>query len=113
MFILDTSLKSLEIKLSGSVTTNQLPWVSSWVLLSTVDMSIIGTSENDGVTNNATAVQMIPPPSASQSIQLKALSVFNADTVPATVVIQINNNTTKRIIWQGTLAVGDTLNFVY
>lgn len=111
MYILDSTVKSLEIKLDGAIITNELDWTVSYVDLLTTDMSISTTSENDGKTTGATAVTMIAAPASNHARQLKALSVYNLDTGEVIVTIQINDNATKRVIWKGKLAVGDTLQY--
>jgi hypothetical protein len=109
MIVLDSTVKSLEIILAGSVTTNQLPYVLSYVDLLSTDQSVSSVGSNDGVTNNGTAVSVLAAPAASHTRQVKFLSVQNADTVPATLTVQYNDNATKRTIVKVTLAVGDNL----
>ena len=109
MITLDTNLKSLEIKLSGAVTTTELPWIVAYVDINQTTFGVSATTENDGTTNGATAVSMAAAPVAGQSRELKHISVFNSDTVAQTVTIQINNNGTKRIEWQSILQAGEKL----
>lgn len=111
MIILDTTLKSLEIKLAGVVTTTQLPYVLAYVDLLSSDQSISAVGSNDGATNNTTAVVVLAAPAAGHTRQVKFLSVFNADTVAATLTLQYNDNGTARIITKVVLDVGD--NFIY
>jgi hypothetical protein len=112
MIILDSTLKSLEVKLAGAITTNQLPWSVSYVDVDQTSFAATAASEADGATNSGTAVTMVAAPSAGKSRQVKFISVHNADTVAATVTIQINNNGTLRIVFKATLAVGDQIQFV-
>jgi hypothetical protein len=112
MIILDATTKSLEILLGGTVTTNQLPFVSSYVDINQSTFAVSASSENDGVTNNSTAVTVVNAPGATTSRKLNYLSVFNADTVVAVLIVRVNNNSTTRICWKGTLAVGDTLIYI-
>jgi len=112
MIILDSALKTLEVKLAGAITTTQLPWVVTYVDVNQSTFAVSAASEADGATNSGTAVTMVAAPGATTSRQIKFLSVFNVDTAVATVTIQLNNNGTLRIIWKGTLAVGDTLQYV-
>ena len=112
MIVLDSTLKSLEILLGGAVTTNQLPFVSSYVDISQSTFAVTGSSENDGQSNDTTVVTVVAAPAGSTTRKLNLLSVFNADTVSAKVTVQVNNNGTKRICWQGLLSVGDTLQYI-
>jgi len=106
MIVLDSTLKTLEIVLSGAVTTNQLPFVAVYVDVTTTAYTPI---ENDGASNNTTAVTMVAAPAASTQRQIKFLSVQNEDTVNATVILQYNDNGTTRRISKFTLNPDDTL----
>lgn len=108
---LDTTTKSLEVVLSATVTTNQLPFVAGYVDISQANLVLTAVQESDGTTNNTTAVTLLSAPAASTSRQLKYLSIYNADTVSATVTVRVNNNSTTRTTWKGTLAAGDVLLF--
>ncbi len=107
--ILDSTLKSLEVKLSGAVTTTELPWTVSYIDIDQTTFAATQAAEADGTTNGATAVTMAAAPSAGQSRQIKTLSVYLADTVGQNVTIQINDNGTKRIVFKADLTVGDNL----
>lgn len=111
MLILDATTKSLEVVLGGAITTNQLPFTAHYVDSLNADESVSAISENDGATNSTTPVTMVAAPSSGHTRHIKQLSVYNSDTAAATVTVQINNNSTTRIVWKGTLAVGDTLVF--
>lgn len=106
MILLDTTNRSLEVILGGAVTTNQLPFVASYVDITT---SAFTPATNTGATNNTTAVTLVAAPGASTQRQLKFLSVRNSDTAPATVTIRYNDNTTIRVLFIFTLAVGDSI----
>lgn len=109
MIILDATTKSLEIKLAGTVTANQLPYVLGYVDLLISDQSVSAVGSNDGTTNNATAVSVLAAPASGHTRQVKFLSVQNGDTAAATLTIQYNDNSTERAIITVTLAVGDNL----
>lgn len=104
MIILDATTKSLEIKLGGAPATNQLPFVASYVDVTTTTYA---PGANDGATNSGTAVTAVAAPGASTSRQVKFLTVRNSDTAAVTLTVQYNNNGTTRILWSGALAVGD------
>ncbi len=109
MIVLDSTLKSLEIKLAGAVTTTELPYVLGYVDLRSEDQSVSAVGSNDGTTNGGTAVSVLAAPASGHTRQVKSISVTNVDTVPAVVTVQLNDNGTKRIIVAMTLAVGDNL----
>lgn len=106
---LDATTKSLEVVLAGAVTTNQLPFTAHYVDVTTATFAATAAGEADGTTNNTTAVTMVAAPASGTTRLIKSISIFNKDTVAATVTVQINNNGTARIVWKGALAVGDNL----
>jgi len=106
MIVLDATTKSLEVDLVGAVTTNQLPFVATYVDVTTTTY-VPGSS--DGTTNSTTAVTLVAAPGASTQRQVKFISVQNADTVSATITIQLNNNSTLRTIFKATIAASSTL----
>lgn len=106
MIILDATTRKLEILLSGSVTTNQLPFVASYVDIATGTFT---PATNTGTSNNTTAVTLIDAPASSTKRQVKFISIQNADTVAATVTVRFNDNATTRVIFKTTMATGETL----
>lgn len=111
MIILDATNKSLEILLGGAITTNQLPIVVSFVDILNSDQSISSTDENDLLTNSGTAVTLISSPASGHSRVLKTLSVQQADTVDAQVIIRYNVGGVFRNILVATLTSGDNLGY--
>lgn len=111
MIILDATTKSLEVVLGGAITTNQLPFTTHYVDINSSDLSVSAPAENDGQTNNTTAVAIVAAPASGKIRVVKTISIYNADTVSATVTIRVNNNGTTRIVFKATLATGDTLNY--
>jgi hypothetical protein len=108
MIILDATTKSLQFKLGGTVTTNQLPFSSSYI-----DTTGTGTTpgEQDGVSNNTTAVTVVSSPASSTQRLVKSIVIQNADTVATTVTVIYNNNSTLRNIVVTTLNPGDQLTY--
>ncbi len=111
MIILDSALKSLEVKLAGAVTTTELPYVSSYVDVSQTTFGVTSIGEKDGTSNGGTAVTVVSAPAATTSRKVNYLSVVNVDTVAATITVQVNNNGTARIVARVVLQVGDCLEF--
>lgn len=103
---LDKSNKSIEIKLAGVVSANELTITASYT-----DKYQFGDSEVDLVTNGVTAVKVIGGPKAdgAMSRTINDVSIQNTDTAPATVTVQLNNNGTIRKIYKVTLQPDDTL----
>jgi hypothetical protein len=105
--ILDATTKKLEILLSGAVTVNQLPFQCEWIDVDAANVP--GT--NGLVTNGATPVDLVPSPSGTNKRIVKAINIYNADTVAAQVTVRFNDNATLRTLKLCTLAVGDTLHW--
>lgn len=106
MIILDATTKSLEIILSAAATTSQLQFTTSYV---DITSTAFVAGEQDGISNNTTAVTVMSAPAASTQRQLKLLTIYNADTVSSTVTVRYNNNGTARILCRQTLSPGMSL----
>lgn len=106
MIVIDAITKSLEMVLGGAITTTQLPYLSCYVDLT---VTTYVPKEKDGASNSATAVTVVDPPVAGTQRQVKLITVYNQDTVPAVVTVRYNDNGTTRILVTVTLAVGSTL----
>src|SRR3972149_1351113 len=102
---LDAVTKSLEVYLGGAVAANQLPIYANFVD-HTSRPATPGASDTQ--TNGATAVTVVAAPAGSTQRQVKALTIYNADTAAATIYFRLNNGSTMRIIRQTTLAPGET-----
>ena len=109
--ILDAINRSLEFVLSGAVTTNQIPFVASYVDISQSTFAISAVSPQVGQSNDTTPVTIVSAPAASTSRQIKFLSISNNDTTAKTLTISFNDNTTLRRLLVVTLAVGDTVEY--
>ena len=106
--LLDVTTDIIEVKLGGSVTTRQLQFYASY---NTVTSTVITPAKSVGSTNNTTAVTVVPAPSASQQNQLRYCSVYNCDTFGQTVTIQLNNNSTIRVLFTAYLFVGEYIQY--
>ncbi len=108
MINLDTTTKSLEVKLAGAVTTNQLVYSANYV---DTNLSGVPVSETNGLTNNGTAVTMVSAPASTKRRIVKSFSIYQKDTVDAVVTVQINDNGTLRPLVVITIPVGATLMY--
>ena len=97
MINLNATTKSLEVLLSGSITTNQLTIVSSYVDIDQTAITVSTIGENDTVTNNTTAVTAVAAPASGMTRKIKSVTVQNTDTVSALVTVRVNNNSTFRV----------------
>jgi len=105
--ILNTVNKSLELKLAAPKTTNHLEWTFDAVELDAT-FKLVAIVSNSGLTNDTTAVVLCAAPAATKARDPKRLTVYNADTVAADVIVQLNDGGTIRRLWKETLQPGKT-----
>ena len=109
MIILDATTKSLEIDLAGAVTTNELDVTCHAVDLLDSDQSVSDVVNTNIATTGTTAVTAMAAPAAGHTRTIKSLTVYNKDTVSATVSVTLNFNATIYILCKVTLATGENL----
>jgi hypothetical protein len=107
--ILDTTSKSLQVVLSGAVTTNQLTVTGSYADF--VVGNDINPVEFDCLTNGTSAVTPVVAPGASTARSISEVYIQNTDTVSATVTVSIDNGGTIRPQVVQTLTPGQTLQY--
>ena len=110
MIRLDNINRKLQISLSNVVTTSQLSVNVSYSDKTATDY--IGSTQIS-TTNNTTSVDICIAPAASTTRDIDFLSVYNADTVSATVNIIYNDNAVTSILHKVTLNPTDKLVFVH
>ncbi len=106
--LIDNTSDKIQFKLSGAVTTNQLPFTIDYNNYTASAVTPISAS---GVSNDTTVVDLVPSPAGSEQNQVRGMSIYNADTVSATVIMILFDGTNSRTFYQATLAVGDTLYY--
>lgn len=89
--LLDTTTRSIQVVLAGAITTSQLKVTADWA-----DMTATATTPGSTVvsTNSATPVAAVVAPAASTQRKINVMTIYNADTVSATVTIRYNDNGT-------------------
>lgn len=107
--ILDTTSKTIEVVLGGTITTNQLEITADWV--DTTNGSTFAPGGTSLLTNGGTAVTAVASPAASTQRQVKALTIYNADTVNQTVTVRMFDGTNRRRHVVQSLAPGQSLVF--
>lgn len=98
----------IEILLGANVTTNQLQFVVSY---NDITSTAVTPAKTVSVTNNTTAVDLVPAPSSGVSRKVKWISVFNSDGAASTVTIRGNYNGTTRNIFTTTLQVNEYIQY--
>lgn len=112
MILLDDTDKLLEIVLAGAHATTAPPFTSSYVDVNQSTFAVSAMGELDGVANGSTDVTVVAAPGATTTRKIQHLSVYNVDTAAVVLTVQLDHGGTNRIVWKGTLAVGDTLIYV-
>ncbi len=112
MILLDATDKLLEISLAGAHATTAPVFSSSYVDINQTTSAVSAMSSLDGVANGATSVTVVGVPGATTTRKVEFLSVSNVDTAAVVLTVNLDHGGTDRIIWKGTLDVGDTLYYV-
>lgn len=106
---LDTTTRSLEVKLGEAITTSQCDITASFGEYAAAGFR---PRLSDTVTNGVTAVTAVAAPATSEQLVVQEVRVYNADTVSHLVVFQLNDNGTIRIIEAGTVEPGATFSYL-
>lgn len=107
MIILSETTDNLQVVLGGSVAANQLQCFASWRDRTSSTFIAGRTVVN---TNNTTDVNIVPAPLSGQRV-VDFFTIFNKDTINATVTVKLDANGTEYILFKCTLATGETLMF--
>jgi hypothetical protein len=110
MLITGTSDK-IQFKLGANTTTTALPFTVDYNNYTSTSVSVLTNNGTSNVTNGTTAVDLVGSPSSGQQNELRYCSIQNADSVSATVIIQVYDGTNTRVVFRAVLASGDTLQY--
>jgi hypothetical protein len=108
MIILSETTDKLQVVLAGSVTTNQLQCFASWRDRTSSTFVAGRTAIN---TNNVTDVDLVSSPASSTQRIVDFFTIFNKDTVNATVTVKLDANGVEYILFKATLATGEALTY--
>jgi hypothetical protein len=101
--------EKLQVELGGAITTLELTIDVTYVDLLSSDQSLSAVGAFHGVTSGATPVDVVAAPASGHTRTVQKVSVYNRDSVAATVTIEVNVSGTKYIITKETINAGDTL----
>lgn len=108
MITLTATTDKIQAVLAGAITTNQLQCATSWTDATTTDTTGGRTLTN---TNNTTDVDLVGAPAASTTRLVDYISIYNNDTVSATVTVKFDANGTEYILFKGTIGSGERLEY--
>lgn len=110
MIRLDSTTKKLQAVLGGAITTNQLQCVVSFFDENPQGEDTSGASKETN-TNSTTDVDICSAPAQNFVRNIDTLSVYNKDTVSATVTVKIDDGVTETILKKVILATQETLSY--
>lgn len=108
MLVLTAETDKIQVVLANAATTNQLQCMSSWRDITTTAYTPGRTVIN---TNSTTDIDLVGSPAASTQRVIDFLSIYNADTVNATVTVKLDANGTEYILFKTTLSTGEKIEF--
>lgn len=108
MIILSETTDNIQIVLDGAITTNQLQVMTSWRDRTSTTFVAGRTVTN---TNNTTDVNIVGAPSVGAQRVVDFISIYNNDTVNATVTIKLDANGTEYILFKATIATGERIEY--
>ncbi len=108
MIILTNTTDNIQLVLATSATTTQLQCISSWRDITTTTHTAGRTVTNS---NNITDVNIVPAPASSTQRVVDYISIFNSDTVTATITIKFDANSTEYKIFKCALATNEKLEY--
>lgn len=103
--ILDSTLKTLKVNMSGAAATTNPDFV---VAYADNNGSSFSEGSNDGALNGTTDVTVAAAPASGYRRVIKSVFIENKDTAAVTITVKYDNNGTQRTIAKVTLQVGDT-----
>lgn len=109
MIILTATTDNLQLVLGGSITTNHLQIYASWRDVTTTGFT---PGRTPSLSNNTTDVNIVPAPAASTQRLIDFISIYNRDTVNATVTVKLDANGTEYILVLCTLGPQERMAFV-
>ena len=108
MIILSETTDNLQVVLGGAITTNQLQCFTAWRDRTSTTFVAGRTVTN---TNSTTDVTIAASPVASTQRIIDYISVYNNDTVNATVTVKLDANGTEYILFKVTLAATEKIEY--
>lgn len=108
MIILSETTDNLQVVLGGAITTNQLQCFTAWRDRTSTTFVAGRTVTN---TNNTTDVNLAVAPAASTQMVIDYISIYNNDTVNATVTVKLDANGTEYILFKVTLAATEKIEY--
>ena len=108
MIVLTETTDKIQVVLGGAITTNQLQCMANYRDITTTAYTPGRTIIN---TNSTTDIDLVGSPASSTQRVVDFLSIYNNDTVNATVTVKFDANGTEYKLIVATLATGEKLEY--
>lgn len=105
IFVLDSTTKTLRANLTAAVTTTNPEFT---VAYADSNGTVFTEGSADGVLNGTTDVTLVAAPANGYRRVVRSLTIFNKDTVTATVNLKLDNNGTQRTATRVPIGVNET-----
>jgi hypothetical protein len=105
---LNGTADTLQAKLASAVTTTQPDFFVSYVNINST--ALVGADNTDGTLNDTTAVNLLAGV-ASRQLTVNTIDIFNRDTQPVVLTIQMDVSGTPRTLYKATLGVDESLHY--
>lgn len=105
IYVLDTTTKTIKLSLVVAPTTSNPEFV---VAYADTNGTVFTEGSTDGVLNGTSDVIAVFAPAAGYRRIIKSFTIYNKDTVTATVNIKLDNNGVQRVITRTPLSTNET-----
>jgi len=109
MIILSSITDTIQVALASTVTTRELECFASWRDITAAPSYVAGRTST--LTEGTFDVEIVESPIASTQRVIDHISIYNSDTVSATVTVKFNADGTSYTLWKGTLAAGTKVGY--
>ncbi len=109
MIVLSATTDVIRVVLAGAITTSQLDCFTTWRDITTTAFTPGRTAV---ATNSTTNVNIVGAPAASTQRVIDTMSIYNRDTANATVTIKFYDNSADWVLWKGTLAPDEKVEYL-
>jgi hypothetical protein len=109
MIVLSQTTDKIQVVLAGAVATNQAQCIASWRDITSAPTYTGGRSVAN--TNGTTDVDLIASPASSTQRIIDYIGIYNNDTATVTLTVKFDANGTDYIVWRGSLATGEHLEY--
>jgi len=106
--IINSTSEIIQVFLSGSVTTRNIDYFSSYNIISSTGLT---PSNIFGDISGPTVSTLLPTPNSNEQNQLRHCVIYNNDTSGNTAVVQYSGSSGTRILFSSYLFVGDSIQY--